>query len=114
MGNREIGHFPGAAGDKALNKVNGNQLKKHSMIENELTVRDLRQAMPGQRNYATARRKSRDVIIRRHERVTMTGGTVSLSDAEHYIHLEVRRFAGCPNGQRGVRFRRKGDRLCHR
>jgi hypothetical protein len=84
------------------------------MNENEFTVRDLRQALPGLRNYPAARRKSRDAIIQRSERMIMTGQSVSLIDTETYIHLQVRRFAGSPNGQGIVRFRKKEDRLCHR
>ena len=83
------------------------------MIENKLTIRDLPQTMSELRKFPVARRKAPDAVIRRRELVTMTGRTASLSDTEHYIHLQVRRFAGCPNGQRSVRFRRKGERLCH-
>jgi hypothetical protein len=83
------------------------------MLNNELTVQDLPQTVLKQRNFRAARRKTPVAGIRRHERVIMTGQTVSLVDTETYIHLQVRRFAGCPNGQRGVRFHQKGDRLCH-
>jgi hypothetical protein len=83
------------------------------MIENDLTIRDLPQTMPEPGNFTGDRRRAPDAVVRRRELTTITGQRVSLPDTEHYIHLQVRRFAGCPNGQRSVRFRRKGDRLCH-
>jgi hypothetical protein len=113
MGNHKIGHFPGQAGDKALKKAKGNQTNKQSMIENDSIARDLPQTMLGPGSFRVTRRKTRGAVNRRRERVTLTAQTVSLVDTETYIHLQVRRFAGCPNGQRGMRFQRKGDRLCH-
>jgi len=36
-----------------------------------------------------------DVVVR-HQLVTMTGETVSVPDSHHLIHLQFRRYAGCP------------------
>lgn len=83
------------------------------MTRNESAVCDLPETLPDLLNFPLKRRKTPVAVIRRRGRVTMTGQTTSLSVTEPYTHLQVRRFAGCPNGQGGVRFRRKGERLCH-
>src|ERR1700739_3848734 len=36
-----------------------------------------------------------DLVVR-HQLVTMTGETVSVPDSHHLIHLQFRRYAGCP------------------
>src|ERR1700741_737911 len=38
---------------------------------------------------------NKDVVVR-HQLVTMTGETVSVPDSHHLIHLQFRRYAGCP------------------
>jgi hypothetical protein len=83
------------------------------MAENKLTIQDVPLTVLKQRNFRAARRKTPVAGMRGRGRVTMTRQTVSLVDTETYMHLEVRRFAGGTNGQRGVRFQRKGDRICH-
>jgi hypothetical protein len=83
------------------------------MTRNESAVFDLPETLPDLLTFPLKRRNTPVAVIRRRGRVTMTGQTISLSDTEPYTHLQVRRFAGCPNGQASVRFRRKGERLCH-
>ena len=82
------------------------------MTRDEMIVGDLPQIAWELRNVAVKRRKTPVAAIRRLEPVTITGHSASLSNTEQYVHLQVRRFAGSPNGQGRVRFRKKGDRLC--
>jgi peroxiredoxin len=52
-----------------------------------------------------------DVVVR-HKLATMTGNTVTIPDPRHLIHLQFRRFAGCPICNLHLRsFIRRADEL---
>lgn len=82
------------------------------MTHNESTIRDLPQTPSESQNVPVERKKSIGAFIRRRELVTIIGETIFLPDPEWYVHLQFRRFAVGSSGQRSVRFRKKGDRLC--